>query len=172
MRYTTIIDITEIPDVYRNSNVRLVYLHLVLKSGYHEDDLDKIKLSVRGIMYGTGLSLSAVRHALQVLEKNGLLEKRDNSTFIRKFLYQKAVKKRPKASEIDHGGNRVESSTAAVQEVGSELSDLEKWRRRRDSFIKYYQDLQEKAKNGDESARSAVARNKKLYESYINDKES
>lgn len=115
MRYTTIIDISEIQDVYRNSNVRLVYLHLVLKSGYHDDDLDKIKLSVRGIMYGTGLSLSAVRHALQVLEKNGLLERRNGSTYVRKFLYQKAAKKRPKASEIDPGGKRVDSSSAAVQ---------------------------------------------------------
>lgn len=171
MRYTTIIDISEIQDVYRNSNVRLVYLHLVLKSGYHDDDLDKIKLSVRGIMYGTGLSLSAVRHALQVLEKNGLLERRNGSTYVRKFLYQKAAKKRPKASEIDPGGKRVDSSSAAVQEVGSELSDLEKWRKRRDSFIKYYQDLQERAKNGDETARAAVARNKKLYENYVSAKD-
>ena len=169
MRYTTIIDISEIPQVYTNANVRLVYLHLVLKAGYHEDALDRCLLSIRGVMYQTGLSLSAVRHALHVLEAAGLISRQKGVMHVRKFLYTKPIKKRAKQHEIDPGSSRVESSSSQANEVGQEMSELEKWRKRRDSFIKYYKTLEEKAAKGDESARQAVVRNRKLYEQYSQD---
>ncbi len=169
MRYTTIIDISEIPQVYTNANVRLVYLHLVLKAGYHEDDLDRCPLSIRGLMYQTGLSLSAVRHALHVLEVAGLISRQKGVLHVRKFLYTKAIKKRAKQHEIDPGSTRVESSNSQANEVGQEMSELERWRKRRDSFIKYYKSLEKKAAEGDESARQAVVRNRKLYEQYSKD---
>ena len=73
MRYTTIIDISEIQPIYRNVNARLVYLHLVLKSGYHDNDRDLVSISLRRIAAEVGLTLSATRHAISQLEKAQLL---------------------------------------------------------------------------------------------------
>ena len=71
MRYTTIIDIRDFPELYRNQNLRLLYLHLVLKSGYHDDDRDQVHTSIRRLGYETGLTVSAVRHGLAMLKKFG-----------------------------------------------------------------------------------------------------
>ena len=80
MRYTTVIDISEIPDVYRNQNARIIYLHLALKSGYHDNDRDRITTSIRRIAYETGTTVSAVRHTLHLLEKAQLIA-RDGETW-------------------------------------------------------------------------------------------
>lgn len=74
MRYTTLIDISEWPELYQNVNVRCVYLHLVLRSGYHDDDRDKIRTSLRRVALQTGCTLAAVRHAVKVLQSHGLLK--------------------------------------------------------------------------------------------------
>lgn len=78
MRYTTIIDITEVPGIYRNRNARLVYLHLVLRSGYHDSDRDMIDISIRNLAMAVGLSVSATRHSLACLEREKLIS-RDGS---------------------------------------------------------------------------------------------
>lgn len=80
MRYTTIIDCTEWPELYRNENVRLVYLHLVLRSGYHDEDRDKIRTSIRRVAADANVSVAAARHAVMQLEKHGLL-KREGSVW-------------------------------------------------------------------------------------------
>lgn len=77
MRYTTIIDITE-TDIYRNVNCRLVYLHLVCKSGYHDDDRDTLQLSIRRIAADVGITLSAARHAIAQLMAAQLLKRLDD----------------------------------------------------------------------------------------------
>lgn len=77
MRYTTIIDITE-TDIYRNVNCRLVYLHLVCKSGYHDDDRDTLHLSIRRIAADVGITLSAARHAIAQLMAAQLLKRLDD----------------------------------------------------------------------------------------------
>lgn len=60
MRYTTIVDISEYASLYRNHNARLVYLHLALRSGYHDNDRDLIDVSVRRLADAVA-SLSARR---------------------------------------------------------------------------------------------------------------
>lgn len=75
MRYTTIIDITEVPGIYRNKNSRLVYLHLALRSGYHDNDRDLIDISIRNLSMAVGLSVSATRHALACLEREKLISR-------------------------------------------------------------------------------------------------
>lgn len=75
MRYTTIIDITEVPGIYRNKNARLVYLHLALRSGYHDNDRDLIDISIRNLSMAVGLSVSATRHALACLEREKLISR-------------------------------------------------------------------------------------------------
>ena len=69
MRYTQIIDITECPALWRNHATARVYLFMTLKAGYHDDDRGLVRLSVRQIAAGTGLTKSAVEHALAMLTK-------------------------------------------------------------------------------------------------------
>lgn len=94
MRYTTVIDISEIPELYRNQTVRLVYLHLVLKSGYHDDDRDISKLSIRRLAMEADVTVSACRHALNVLKKAGLLTNEPSGRKVKKFVEEQVVTKR------------------------------------------------------------------------------
>lgn len=94
MRYTTVIDISEIPELYRNHTVRLVYLHLVLKSGYHDEDRDIAKLSIRRLAMEADVTVSACRHALHVLEKAGLLMNEPGGRKVKKFVEEQVVTKR------------------------------------------------------------------------------
>lgn len=85
MRYTTLIDISELPQIYRNVNARLLYLHLVLKSGYHNDDRDLARISLRALASSVGLTLSATRHALHILGEAGLVAKEGDALRVRKW---------------------------------------------------------------------------------------
>lgn len=86
MRYTTVIDISEFREVYKNMNARLLYLHMALKCGYHDDDRDMIITSIRRLAMDTGLTVSAVRHALGVLERQQLLVKTSNGYRVKKWV--------------------------------------------------------------------------------------
>lgn len=86
MRYTTIIDITEETGVYRNKNARLLYMHLVLKAGYHDDDRDTTRLSIRQMADGAGISVSACRHALKILTDANLVSKEDGQWRVLKWV--------------------------------------------------------------------------------------
>lgn len=85
MRYTTIIDITECPQVYSCMSARLIYLHLVLKSGWGQRNLDYCACSIRSLQGNLGLSFAAVRHGLQVLEKYGMIRRGPGGCYVRKF---------------------------------------------------------------------------------------
>lgn len=98
MRYTTIIDITEIPEIYRNINARLIYLHMVLKSGYHDTDRDRTTLSIRSLASDTGITISATRHALSILQKAQLLSRTGDTWIVKKWLIQDTISARPKSS--------------------------------------------------------------------------
>lgn len=106
MRYTTIIDISEMTDLYRNLNTRAVYLHLVLKSGYHDDDRDKIRISIRRLAAESGLTVSAVRNALQQLEKASMIERTsDGATIVRKWILETKPTARTKATTTVSGSD-------------------------------------------------------------------
>lgn len=94
MRYTTIIDIRDFPELYRNQNLRLLYLHLVLKSGYHDDDRDQVHTSIRRLGYETGLTVSAVRHGLAMLKKFGLMSTNGATILVKKFVMTEEPTKR------------------------------------------------------------------------------
>lgn len=107
MRYTTIIDITETPGIYRNKNARLVYLHLVLRSGYHDSDRDLIDISIRSLAMAVGLSVSATRHALACLEREKLISRDGTRWKILKWVVAelptpRRQPKKPKASAEDN----------------------------------------------------------------------
>lgn len=86
MRYTTIIDITELEPVYRNVNCRLLYLHMCLKSGYHDTDRDQLQASLRSLAAATGLTLSATRHAISKLTAAKLLARNGDTWQVLKWV--------------------------------------------------------------------------------------
>lgn len=73
MRYTTVIDITEIPLIRRSKNAQLLYLYMALKAGWHDDDRDCLDASIRSLAKDAGLTVSATRHALGQLVKAKLI---------------------------------------------------------------------------------------------------
>lgn len=104
MRYTTVIDISEIPRVYKNHNARLIYLHLALKSGYHAEDRDRIRSSIRRIAAALGISVSATRHALAQLESEHLVTRIDGGWIVKKWVVEsypekETVRKKTAAQE-------------------------------------------------------------------------
>lgn len=99
MRYTTIIDVTELPAVYRNPNAVRVYLHLVLKSGYHDADRDMVAISIRRLGYQLGMSIAAIRHALNILQQAGLLSKVGTSWRVYKWIPEQPISPRQKKGQ-------------------------------------------------------------------------
>lgn len=91
MRYTTVIDITDFPQIYRNIHARLVYIHMALKAGYHDDDRDICRLSIRNLAADVGITVSATRNALLQLEKSGLISKSSDCWIIKKWVLQESA---------------------------------------------------------------------------------
>lgn len=96
MRYTTVIDISEIPEVYRNATARLVYLHLALKAGYHDNDRDLAAVSIRRLAMDVDVSVSAARHAIRQLEKAGLLKRDGSFLVVKKWVEEQTITTRAK----------------------------------------------------------------------------
>lgn len=91
MRYTTIIDLRDWPPLYANKNIRLVYLHLCLVSGYHDYNRDIAAISLRRLEAETGLTISAVRNALKALEKYKLVQRKKDRILVRKWLKEQEI---------------------------------------------------------------------------------
>lgn len=96
MRYTTVIDITEILEVYKNTTARLIYLHMSLKAGYHDADRDLVKLSIRRLSADVGVTVSATRHALRLLERVGLLTREGELWRVKKWVEEQQITTRAK----------------------------------------------------------------------------
>lgn len=171
MRYTTIIDISEYPQLYRSASVRLVYLHLVLKSGYHDDDRDLCGVSVRRLANDCGLTVAATRHALALLEKYAMIKRQGSMLLIRKWVVEKAITPRAR------------TQAQARQKEARELEEIDRARRdkqlraeekRREDlrasgktpFMVYYEGLLVKAKEGDPEAIRLVEVHKNTYQAH------
>lgn len=96
MRYTTVIDITEISEVYKNATARLIYLHMSLKAGYHDADRDLVRLSIRRLSVDVGVTVSATRHALRLLERVGLLTREGELWRVKKWVEEQQITTRAK----------------------------------------------------------------------------
>lgn len=115
MRYTTVIDISENRPLYANHNVRLVYLHLALKAGYHDEDRDQLKISIRALAADVGVSVSATRHALAQLMGAGLLERRQDKWLVKKWILDTPPTPRPKKTQS--------AATKAQGNIGQRYED-------------------------------------------------
>lgn len=96
MRYTTIIDVTSIPELYRNRNATFLYLHLCLKSGYYDYNRDAYKRSIRGLALEANLSVSAVRHSIKVLTRYKLITQKNGVWMVRKYIQDQTITPRKK----------------------------------------------------------------------------
>lgn len=85
MRYTTIIDVTECPQIYSCMSARLIYLHLVLKAGWGQRNLDYCACSIRSLQGDLHMTFAAVRHGLAVLEKYGMIRRGPGGCYVRKY---------------------------------------------------------------------------------------
>lgn len=172
MRYTTVIDLTEFPGVYRNRNARLVYLHLVLKSGWHNDDRDLIEISIRSLASGVGLTLSATRHALAQLEKAGLINRQGSVWLVRKWILEEPVTPRARTRQQQRQLDVI-AERRRVNEQRDREREIEAIERRRNfeagksSFMLWYESLLAKAEAGDEDARRRVESNRAAYERQV-----
>lgn len=122
MRYTTVIDISEFRTTYRNLNARLLYLHLALKSGYHDDDRDLITISIRRMASDAGLTVSAARHALATLERDGLVTKTEDGRLkILKWI----------VAEVPTPRRQTKAANADVNAIGDKLDrQVEEYRQK------------------------------------------
>lgn len=113
MRYTTVIDVSEMPEVYRSVNARLLYLHMALKSGWHDDDRDRLRVSLRQLASDCGLTLSATRHAVAVLTKAKLLARDAGGTWhVRKWHLDAPPSPRPRKQQA--------AAAAAAGDIGKQ----------------------------------------------------
>lgn len=172
MRYTTIIDISELPRIYQNINARLVYLHLVLKSGYHDDDRDLVHLSLRRIAAETGLSLSAIRHAISVLEKSGLLSRQGDLWLVKKWIIEQKISTRARTAR-QQKAIEIEAERRIQNEKREREAEIEKQRREalaaqgKTQFMLYVERLQKEAAAGSIEAAEALKRHEKAYNTAV-----
>lgn len=169
MRYTTIIDIREFPQIYRNDNAKLVYLHLVLISGYHNEDRDQTTISIRQISYDTGLTISAVRHSLKVLISAGLLSRNGITWNVTKFVLEKPISPRIRSEKKRSAAENLERERI----IKEEQNQREKEEKRRyqeeikagkNPLKEMVKDLMKRAQNGDEEAAENLKRYKPIVE--------
>lgn len=168
MRYTTLIDISEIPAVYRNINVRLLYLHLCLKAGYHDTDRDVVDTSIRRLSADVGLTVSATRHALGILIASKLVTKQGNTWIVKKWLLEGAITRRPRQGKTARVEAMADARAEQQRLFEKQLQEQEKLREEsektgKSSFMRYYESLLERAKNGDLEAAQLAKRHEAMY---------
>lgn len=124
-RYTTIIDISG-AHCYRSVSVRLLYLHLCLKAGYHKEDLDMVHSSLVQLATETGLTVSAVRHALGQLEAASLVYREGTALRITKFVQPIIAAKRVSQSVTD-GTKEENDRQHRISYLEEEIDKLRRW---------------------------------------------
>lgn len=167
MRYTTVIDISEIQQVYRNMATRVLYVHMCLKCGYHDVDRDILDLSLRQLAAGAGLSLSATRHGLKILESAGLVRRQGAAWIVRKWLPEQSISQRPKTQreqrQIDAA---VERKRQEAERDRADLVDRalreQQWAQGASPYQLYLQQLEAKANAGDSEAAEALQRHREM----------
>lgn len=168
MRYTTIIDIRELPAIYRNVNARLVYLHMVLASGYHDNDRDQTEMSIRRISYETNLTISAVRHALSCLERAGLISRTGITWTVKKFVLESSITPRIRSEKKKREIENLEREKMIQEETARrELEEKQKVIRLKKAgknpLFEMVKDLMRRAANGDQEAAESL----QLYKSTV-----
>lgn len=172
MRYTTIIDIREIPEVYRNQNVRLLYLHLCLLAGYHDNDRDLVRISIRNLATSSGLTVSATRHAVAVLVKWKLLRVKGSIYRVRKYVEEGTITPRARTRKAAQQAEnaKIEAADAMTREQSEQQSkeELESiYAQGKTPFMVWYEKKMEAASSGDADALRIVEEKRAQYEAHL-----
>lgn len=146
MRYTTVIDITEFTQIYRNLNARLVYIHMALKAGYHDDDRDICRLSIRNLAADVGITVSATRNALHQLEKSGLISKSSDCWIVKKWVLQESPTPRTQKTASNKDSKLSAEIRKSDQELEERTRQITEWVR--SSTREQIQELVTKLENG------------------------
>lgn len=158
------------PLLYRNINARLVYLHLALRSGYHDGDRDKITISVRRLAYEVGISVAATRHALKILANANLISYDARLITVTKWVLQDSVTPRIKTKKQAAAQQRAAQELEARERRHAEREAEDKRRTTtilktgKTSFMVYYESLLERAKDGDVEAQHLAKIHAKTYQ--------
>lgn len=171
MRYTTIIDISEYPAIYRSEAARMVYLHLVLKSGYHDHDRDLADLSLRRIAKETGVTVSAARCALAALQRANLVTRQGGLWYVKKWVVEQPITPRPKTAARQKAIERkaIEEQEREERQRRMQVEEQKRLNLRaagKTSFMLYVEDLKARAEAGDEEARRQYERHRATYEAH------
>lgn len=171
MRYTTVIDISENRALYLNHNARLLYLHMALKAGYHDDDRDQLAMSIRGLAIATGISISATRHALKQLQQAKLCTRNGQIWTVTKWVAEGEISKRAKTKkqqrEQQQAQERVREQSARDEEAKRDYQKRTEFEQQgKTSFMVYYEAKMQQAQQGDVEAAQIVEKNKKVYEQH------
>lgn len=169
MRYTTVIDISEIDEIYRNPAAVRVYIHLALNCGYHDYDRDIYTGSIRRLMTELGLTLSATRHAIKVLQAHNLVRLQGGVYVITKYIPSETITPRTKtakqaAMQVE-AARRIEAQhtwEAAHDENRRQLEAI--WAQGKSSWMVYYESRQKLAQAGDQEAAKWCERNRHQYD--------
>lgn len=94
MRYTTILDIREFPSVWRSVAARQLYVYMCLAAGYEDYNRDELRESIRQLADHSGLTLSACRHALELLQKSRLVVRREKLWKVAKWIQAPTISPR------------------------------------------------------------------------------
>ena len=166
MRYTTIIDITQCRDLYRNKNIRILYLHLVLRAGYHDHDRDLMRCSLRTLAAETGLSLAAVRNALRQLEKWQMVKRDNDILYVRKWVPEQAISKRQTSARQQQAA-ALKAAREMDQERREREAEIQRIRREtlaaegKTQYDIYLENLEKRANAGDVEARELLKKHKR-----------
>lgn len=171
MRYTTIIDLSEFPLLYKSPGIRLVYLHLALRSGYRDDDRDLLQISIRTLARETGLTIAAARHALLQLEKFELIKRCGPMWQVKKFVIEKQITRRAQTKNQEREQAAAQIREQERQRREKQQAEYDKQRaaleaQGKTSFMVYYEEQLEQAKQGDPTAIQFVTNEKKTYEAH------
>lgn len=171
MRYTTVIDISEQPAIYKNVNCRLLYLHMSLKAGYHDTDRDLVNLSIRRLAYDAGLTVSATRFALAKLEQAGLIARIGNLWTVKKWLAEPEITPRARTKrqqeQITRAAERRASEEQRARQQEIERASREKLMEAgKTNFMVWYEAMEKRAEAGDIEAQESVRRNRAVYEQH------
>lgn len=158
MRYTTIIDLSEFRELYANKHLVLLYFHLCLKCGYHADDRDTIKISLRFLAREVNITYSAARYALDLLQRHHLVERMDDGKLrICKYVTPADIPQRPKRAPSpsdERYREKMEEYARQQEKFLRQKEDREAGRTGINARIKY---LEEEASHGDERAKKELA---------------
>lgn len=125
MRYTTIIDLSELP-IYQSKSVRLLYLHLCLRAGYHKENQDIITDSLTRIARDTGMTVSAVRCALRQLIAASLAQREGTAIRVIKFVQPVLAAKRV-GKMVTDGSEEANKRGHRIDFLNAELEKMRRW---------------------------------------------